>query len=170
MQVVNRWPELEAKRQRAANLSFREALAITAEPKAKAEKFGTIDDYLENVDEDLLAEIPELSPDKMLVALIDDGLLEVWPSHEHPGYYYLLIYENLSTDASDVVYDKRPCRYSREILAHALVNVHKVKPWAWGTEPARNEIPLPVQKDRDPSYPPAARAYPAPLATMEGHD
>jgi hypothetical protein len=155
MLVAQRWPQLEAKRQRAANLSLREALRITAEPKTTTNYSDRLD-----VDEDFLALIPELSADKMLYAVDEDDpsyLVELHPSPEHVGYFHLLVYRGLDTrvdeavaadqelDGAYVDYDTRGCRYDRRFLAHVLRQCHQVRPTLWGSQAATGELPWPVE-------------------------
>jgi len=93
------------------------------------------------VDAELLAVIPELSADQELYALsLEDPsyFCEVYPSIKNPGYYHLVIHEDLDTDNASMVYDRRGVKYDRRLLAWA-VGRHGHKPMDWGTRPATGE-------------------------------
>ncbi|MEI8376803.1 MAG: hypothetical protein WCJ35_28645 [Planctomycetota bacterium] len=93
------------------------------------------------VDAELLAVNPELSADQELYALsLEDPsyFCEVYPSIKNPGYYHLVIHEDLDTDNASVVYDRRGVKYDRRLLAWALVR-HGHKPMDWGTRPATGQ-------------------------------
>ena len=154
MLVAERWPQIEAKRQRVANLSFRDALRLAAPPKpepldaadATQGPFGSLP-----VDAVLFAAIPELSSDTMLFAFDPDDdsyAVEVHPSIAHPGYYHVLVSVDLDTDNAEVIYDRRPGKYDRRLLAYVLQRVHGVKPTIFRSEPAARKEPWCVEADK----------------------
>ena len=153
MLVAERWPQIESKMATVAVLSFRDALRLVAAPKSEPpqDSENPPQEHHLRVDQDLLAAIPELSPDRQLIALDPNDksyLVEVHPSVVHPGYYHLLVYRDLDTDNAEVIYDGRPARYDQRLLAHALEHVHGVMPTYWDTKPATGETPWPVEANK----------------------
>ncbi len=147
MRVVDRREEIESKSAGLANLGFEEALQLTAEPKdeethddrltelLKCEKrieanlpgaLAWLDKY-----ENVLAGIPKLSPDNVLLGVDEETqrLIHFEPSVVHRGYYHLLVMTpDKSKEGWIVDYDKRPAKYTREILARVLITVHQAYP------------------------------------------
>lgn len=232
MRISQRWPEIEAKRQRVANLSYRQALLVLAPPNGRSLKALTdryarlcrdpinaprdevaisaaalkaaLDDKLvelrdrldhaesiqemvavereakqvcncassmfldsrraagkllsaiggadrlsagivdDDVDQDYAATLPELSADVVVCGFDPDDrsyMVEIHPDVQHPGYYHLAVYQDIDTDNSDVVYDRRAVRYDRKILAYVLTEIHHIRPVEWASEPARSTEP-----------------------------
>ena len=147
--AVKRLPALQSKRQHAANLSLREAFRLSAPSKGagqpeqpRSEDTHAPQNLHREVDEVFLATIPELSTDQELYAISADDrsyYCEVYPSIKHPGFFHLVIHEDLDTDNASVVYDRRGVRYDRHLLAWVLDHMHGYKPMLWGTRPASEE-------------------------------
>lgn len=133
--VAQRWPQVEAKWQRVADLSFREALQLLAAPPRDEQSASG--DFLES--------IPELSPDRQLAAIDpmnDSYLVEIFPSVKHQGYYYVAVSRGLnSCGTAYCEHDGRPVRYHQRLLAHALQYIHGVQPTYWLSEPAQGKEP-----------------------------
>lgn len=161
MRISKRWGEISQKDNGVANLSYRGALKLLAPRRCESidENRGDVINRLE-VDEQLLAAIPELSPDKMLTAISfsDDCeqiayMVEVYPHPEHSGYYFVLFNYDLDTDDPQVIYDRRGVKYDRRLLAYALQHLHGIKPMDWHEQPATGELPWTIQSDRFGSKP-----------------
>ena len=151
MRVADRWPELEAKAQTSALLSLDGAVKLLAEPKPAADGAPPIID------------VPDLSPDLVFRACGNQcDLIEIHPSPERPGHYHLSHYCLDSPDDSRVVYDRRPVKYTRELLADVLVRTHGFTPTTpWRSEPADGELPWHITCRRKP-----ARAFPPPAVEV----
>ena len=88
--------------------------------------------------------LPELSSDRQFFGFDPDDmsyLVEVYPSKRHPGYFHLGISRGFDTGPGECTYDRRPVRYTKQILASALKSVHGVTPTRWRSEPAIDREP-----------------------------
>ena len=157
MRVVDRREEIESKSAGLAHLGFEEAMQLTTEPKVGPEKPHTKLDQaaldrldkgviagLEDVEieefEKILAAIPELSSDKILVWSDDDAgcTAHFEPCPTNDGYFYLLVCKSYASfkAGGQATYDRRPAQYTRTMLAMNLMKLHHVAPDYWVPTPA----------------------------------
>ena len=148
MQVAQRWPEVEANRQHVANLSYREVLKLVAEPTPELEP----EQKPAPTDKNFLASIPKLTPERILIGVSEDPsfMVELRPHETLPGYFYLVVYQDLDTESAEMVYDRRGVRYSRELLGYVLERLHRVKPTVWNYEPLKSGRPWFIDADVKP--------------------
>ena len=110
MQIAENWPEIEAK-STGPIVSIDAALKLLANPKPgpASQEMLTISQEAALMREHM--RMPEPSPEFELRAVGDSGdAMEITPSREHPGYYYVAHYEDIHTDNCSVIYTRRPIR------------------------------------------------------------
>lgn len=136
MQVAKRWPEIEAvKSQHAGNLTIRGALKLLEPPK------------LEEADFDL----PDLSPDlRFRVKGSNNDYIVIDPHPDHPGYYFLAHYRDMSSESPYVEFDMRGIKYYKEFLRMVLQSKGFAPSGPWKLEPATGGIPwyVPTLEER----------------------
>ncbi len=164
MRVAARREEIESKSQGLAHLGFEEALKLTAEPKdtlseSERAEFNILDRYVADnlpqaeaeldVYEQVLAGIPRLSPDEVLLGVDEDTqrLIHFEPCVGHPGYYHLLVITRGESIESPedwfADYDRRGIKYTREFLALSLVSTHQAYPSELIPMPADGRLMIP---------------------------
>jgi hypothetical protein len=130
MRIATHWPELQSKRQRAADLSAREALRLLSRPavdkdQAPQERLLVSIPAMRKGHIPLGTAVPELRPDTVWVASgWDDDLIEIWPVADVPGYYRILHFVELHTDHTNVEHDRRGVRYTADLLEATLLMLH----------------------------------------------
>ena len=129
MQIARRWEALEIKSAAPLRISsVREALELITEPR------------------EFRVSIPELSDDCEYLAIDPDDTtyaVEVYPHPGAQGYFHVLVWRGMDEYLADseLVFDERGIRYTRELLAHALANLHGVTPTHWTSRPATGATP-----------------------------
>ena len=171
MRVAKRWPEDEAKAQTSADLSLNGALKLLARPchdfedelsnlRRQLNEAYTIEDPVEAIKVCLSCRkkaiaivrqlktkpfdlLPDLSPDRVFGAVGGrDSLMEISPSPDHAGYYYLAHYTGLDSDHASVVYLGKPVKGTPELLYRILTEGFHFAPVAeWHSLPATGELP-----------------------------
>lgn len=106
IRIAKRWPEIEAKAQHVALLSFRDAVKMLAAPRDVPEQNPTEEDLVSR-----LAHLPEgcgLKGERWQAGTLD--LVVLYPSERHPGFYWVAAYLDFNHETARAEYFRRPVR------------------------------------------------------------
>jgi len=131
MRVASRWPQLEARTQHVSHLTYRQALALLTDERARPDRPTLPKLPVEEI------ELPTLEPGRCYTAVDRShaDMVEIHPNASNPDFPFVALYQDLDADAgASVEYTRRGLRVDALPELLRLWDFHPLG--GWSSKPA----------------------------------